>query len=95
MTGKKMFWCSRDVRSFCIGKNLYTKGDCASYDRMLIYVKEHEFPTAHDIEKVVIDILFHSDGYGTIFDDWDDYAGYRKLKSELVSETIYWIEAEK
>lgn len=95
MANRKRFWHSEDVRCFCISRNLYTKGDCESYSRMLDYVREHELPTMEDVEKVVTDILFHSEGYGTIFNDWNNYVGYRELRNELVQETTCWIDVEE
>ena len=90
----KRFWYSTDVMEFCIREELYTKGDCESYEDMLQYVRDHELPTAEDIEKVVIDILFHSEGYGTIFNDWNNQIGYKTLKNALIKETTCWVKVE-
>ena len=85
---KRFTWTSWDVMNMCIRHNLYTNGDAAEYAEMLDYVRFHENPSYEDIKKVIIDILFHSTGYGTIFNDWNNQNGYKEIRHFLFTEVL-------
>jgi hypothetical protein len=63
-------WSSSSVRSMCIKRDRYTRGDCAAYEKMLDFVSNNE-PTLENIEKVAADIVEHSDlsSYGMSFEE--------------------------
>jgi hypothetical protein len=52
---------SADVRQFCIHNNLYTRGDCEDYAKMLKMVSETDDCTPQDIINIAKDIAEHSD----------------------------------
>ena len=52
---------SEDVRQFCIRNNLYTRGDCEDYAKMLKTVGKADSCTPQLIVAIAKDIAEHSD----------------------------------
>lgn len=52
-------WSASDIREMCIANDLYTCGDCESYNRMLTFVRKNK-PTKKNILWVANDIFEHS-----------------------------------
>ena len=52
---------SEDVRKFCIHNNLYTRGDCEDYAKMLKAVDKANSCTPQLIVAIAKDIAEHSD----------------------------------
>lgn len=54
-------WSFHSVRSACIRNDLYTRGTCSEYDKMLDMVENTE-PTVEALYEVAKDITDHSKG---------------------------------
>ena len=52
-------WTPESVRQVCIANDLYTRGDCAQYERMLNQVRDTQ-PTYESLYLVAKDIQEHS-----------------------------------
>lgn len=64
MDAKKVYFerriiCPDDLRNYCIKNQFYTKGDCASYEKLLGMCKKFHFST-NDLVEMAEDILSHS-----------------------------------
>ena len=53
-------WSFSDVIDVCVKNELYTRGDCRAYDRMLEMVEESD-PDLESIYRVAKDIVEHSE----------------------------------
>ena len=53
-------WTADAVRHVCIKYDLYTRGTCKEYDKILDFVSEKRAPTDNAIYKVAKDIAEHS-----------------------------------
>ena len=49
------------VRRMCIKNNLYTRGNCAEYERLLYVLCDNERVTLDEIETIARDIVAHSE----------------------------------
>ena len=56
---RNRYWSYESVRQACIRNNLYTRGDCGAYDKMLSFVERNE-PTTKAMYLTAKDIAAHS-----------------------------------
>ena len=56
---RKRYWSFETVRQACIRNELYTRGDCEAYDKMLQFVERNE-PTTKAMYLAAKDIAEHS-----------------------------------
>jgi hypothetical protein len=52
---------AEDVRTYCINKNLYTRGCCEEYSALLNFVRGLQNVTTEDIVHIATDIKDHSE----------------------------------
>ena len=68
---------AEDVREFCIRNNLYTKGNCEDYDKMLKTVSKTDICTPQLIIAIAKDIVEHSDKQNSeIYPSLENIASY-------------------